>query len=198
MSKKIQFSGKNTRGLKKNSLSHRMLLLTWEALKEIAKTPEDLFELLEGTTTQDIIKKVHGNYWSEKEWEAERALKRLHSSGHIKKKKQDKKIYLTDKGCLEILKHQIKNTNKKWDGKWRIVIFDISEKKKNYRNFLRYILGQLGFKELQRSVWVFPYSIKEKLIKILKVQKLKVEGDVRFLTVEELDQDKDLRKKFDL
>lgn len=195
MTKKLQFSGGSKRGLKKNSLGQRMLLLTWEILKEIAKTPGDL---LEGTTTTDIMKKVHGTYWAEKEWEAIRALRRLESSGHVKKRKQDKKIYLTEKGYLEILKYQTQKSHFKWDGKWRIVIFDIPEEKRNYRNFLRNLLRWFGFKELQKSVWVFPYDVRNDIKKLLKIQKLKIENDIRFLTVEEVDQDSDLKTEFGL
>lgn len=194
MAKKLQFSG----GLKKDSLGHKALLLTWEVLKEIAKTPGELAELLEGTTTSDIIKKAHGTYWAEKEWEAIRALRRLESSGHIKKKKKDKKIYLTEKGYTEILKYQIQENHPQWDDKWRIVIFDIPEEKRNYRDFLRYLLRWLGFKELQKSVWVFPYDVRDKLKELFKIQGLKIENDIRFLTVEEIDQDRDLRARFDL
>jgi len=168
--------------------------LAWEILKEIAKTPG---ELLEGTTTSDIMKKVHGTYWVEKEWEAIRALRRLESSGHIKRKK-DKKIYLTKKGYLEILKYQTQENHPKWDSKWRVVIFDIPEEKRNYRDFLRNLLRWLGFKELQKSVWAFPYDARDKIKELLKVQKLKIEDDIRFLTVEEIDQDSDLRAQFGL
>jgi len=195
MRKKLQFSGCLKRGLKKNSLGKKVLLLIWEVLQEIAKTPG---ELLEGTTTSDIMKKAHGTYWAEKEWEAMRALRRLELSGHIKKKKQDKKIYFTEKGYLEILKYQIQEEHSKWDGKWRIVIFDILEEKRNYRDFLRNLLRWLGFRELQKSVWVFPYDVKDRIKELLKIQKLKIEDDIRFLTVEEIDQDSDLRIQFDL
>jgi len=63
---------------------------------------------------------------------------------------------------------------------------------------LRSLLRWLGFKELQKSVWVFPYDVKNELKKLFKVQKLKIEGDIRFLTVEELDQDNDLKGEFGL
>lgn len=191
MTKKLKFSG----GLNKNSLSRRVFLLTWQALKEVAKTSG---ELLEGTTTSDIVKKFHGTYESEKEWEAIRALRRLESSGYIKKKKKEKKIYLTQKGYLEILKYQIQKEHSKWDGKWRIIIFDVSEDKRNYRDFLRHILRWLGFKKLQKSVWVYPYDVKDKIKELLRIQKLKIEDDIRFLTAEEIDQDEDLRVQFGL
>lgn len=48
-----------------------------------------------------------------------------------------------------------------WDGKWRILIFDIPEKLRRYRDFLRTELSSLGFYQLQKSVWVHPLPIPE-------------------------------------
>jgi CRISPR-associated endonuclease Cas2 len=189
MSKKLQFSG----GLKKNSLSQKMLLIIWKTLKEIAKTPD---ELLEGMTLLDVIQKFHGTYWANKEWEAIRVLRRLESSGHVKEK--DKKIYLTKKGYMEILKYQTQEKYPRWDNRWRIVIFDIPEEKRNYRDFLRNLLRWIGFRELQKSVWVFPYDARDKIKRLLKIQNLRIEDDIRFLTVEKIEQDNDLRAKFGL
>lgn len=49
--------------------------------------------------------------------------------------------------------------SKKWDKKWRIVIFDIEEKQKKTREALRYKLKELGFGMIQESVWVSPYDV---------------------------------------
>lgn len=49
---------------------------------------------------------------------------------------------------------------KKWDNKWRIVMFDIPESHKVRRNSLTQKLKQLGFKQLQRSVWIHPFSCR--------------------------------------
>lgn len=46
-----------------------------------------------------------------------------------------------------------------WDGKWRVVIFDIEEKEKKTRNALRLKLISLGFGELQKSVYVTPLDV---------------------------------------
>ena len=47
---------------------------------------------------------------------------------------------------------------KRWDGKWRILIFDIREKVRRRRDEFVDLL-RLGFK-LQNSVWVFPMNAK--------------------------------------
>ena len=82
----------------------------------------------------------------------------------------------------------------KWDGYWRIIFFDIPEKKRRLRDDLRQILKTLGFKELQRSVWVTPYKIPELLNELLWEEKIK--HYTRFITVKEIDYDRDLKKHF--
>lgn len=48
-----------------------------------------------------------------------------------------------------------------------IVIFDIPEYKKKQRNWLRLNLINLGFMQLQKSVWVGPSPLPEEFIKYL-------------------------------
>lgn len=48
-----------------------------------------------------------------------------------------------------------------WDQKWRIVIFDIPNKKKGNRDIFRNKLKEIGFLCLQESVFVFPFDCKE-------------------------------------
>lgn len=47
---------------------------------------------------------------------------------------------------------------KKWDRKWRLLLFDISENKRIIRDILRGKLKELGFCPFQESVWIYPYS----------------------------------------
>ncbi|KKS87871.1 MAG: hypothetical protein UV62_C0022G0003 [Parcubacteria group bacterium GW2011_GWC1_43_11] len=54
-----------------------------------------------------------------------------------------------------------------WDKKWRLVIFDIPEKKKPAREVLREKLKDLGMKKLQHSIWITPFPC-EKEINLIK------------------------------
>lgn len=49
--------------------------------------------------------------------------------------------------------------NRKWDGKWRIVTFDVEEINKKARNRLRKKLKELGFGMLQKSVFISPHDL---------------------------------------
>jgi len=48
-----------------------------------------------------------------------------------------------------------------WDGKWRVVFFDIPETKRSARVALTRTLRGLDYQLLQRSIWVHPYPSKD-------------------------------------
>ena len=50
-----------------------------------------------------------------------------------------------------------------WDKKWRLVVFDIPEKKKMARESLRMKLKDLGFRKFQHSIWVTPFSCEKEI-----------------------------------
>ncbi len=83
-----------------------------------------------------------------------------------------------------------------WDGKWRMVFFDIPEHKRQYRDYLRKILKLIGFKEFQRSIWIYPFHAPSFLKNLLLKEDLR--GHVRFITTEHIDNDQDLRLHFKL
>jgi len=76
-------------------------------------------------------------------------------------------VKITDNGKKYLKKFDIDNMilNKpnKWDGKWRLVMFDIPEKHKKAREALRYKLKELDFLRLQDSVWVTPYPCDDEI-----------------------------------
>lgn len=62
--------------------------------------------------------------------------------------------------------------NTPWDKKWRIVIYDIEEKSKTVRDHLRRKLIELGFAQLQRSVWVSPHDFLQDIHEFLEFNSL--------------------------
>jgi len=71
-------------------------------------------------------------------------------------------IILTKKGRQRIVKYLFQDGKVpipyKWDGKWRMVIFDIPENLKATRNIVRDLLKRIGFYQLQKSVYVYPHE----------------------------------------
>jgi len=89
---------------------------------------------------------------------------------------------------------KIKREN--WDGKWRIVVFDIPEKIKRGRDALREKLKELGFYELQKSVFVFPYKCQNEIEFVIEFFNLR--KYVRFGTLDSIDNNLHLKKIFKL
>ena len=85
---------------------------------------------------------------------------------------------------------------KKWDRKWRVIIFDIPEKKRKVRDQVRTLFKSAGFYLLQDSVWVYPYDCED-IIALLKTD-LGVGKNILYLIVEELENDRHLREEFNL
>jgi DNA-binding transcriptional regulator PaaX len=74
----------------------------------------------------------------------------------------------------------------KWDGKWRVVLFDIPERYKRGREALRYKLRALGFFPLQKSVFVFPYECHDEIDFVARF--CSVERCVEYFTCDGLSQ----------
>lgn len=109
-----------------------------------------------------------------------KALKRLRENGFVDLiSDQELTLRLTDKGKSEALWTKMKLGDEKWDGKWRLVIWDIPEKRKKVRDLLRYQLKQLGFEKIQNSVW----ASKKDCTALLKeyIKKIGIEDWVKVL-----------------
>lgn len=93
----------------------------------------------------------------------------LKNKGLINIEYQGKQMHisLTKEGKKKAGKYKIDNLEikkpKKWDKKWRVLIFDIKNKDKIKREALRGKIKELGFFQLQKSVWVCPYEFKKEV-----------------------------------
>ena len=85
---------------------------------------------------------------------------------------------------------------KRWDKKWRILIFDIREEKRNLRDKVRKTLTAVGFKRLQDSVWVYPYDCED-FVALLKAD-FKIGKDLLYIIADTVECDDWLRKEFSL
>ena len=125
----------------------------------------------------------------------------LKKRGYIRIKQHKGQIYisLTEKGkkkagWLQIDSLEIKKP-KKWDKKWRIVIFDIIELKKLHREAFRGKLKELGFYPIQKSVWVCPYNCKDE-IKLLRNFFGLSSKDIKLIVAENIEEEKELKEIF--
>ena len=82
------------------------------------------------------------------------ALKRLREGGLIELVSDEKLAYrLTDKGREKAVLASFSQEDEEWDGKWRLIMFDVPEKRRSARDVLRRKLKDWGFVHFQQSVW---------------------------------------------
>jgi hypothetical protein len=110
------------------------------------------------------------------------------------------KLRLTLKGekvlrGFELKEYQIQKP-RRWDTKWRVLIFDIPESRKSLRDKIRQTLQMVGFLRLQDSVWLYPYDCED-LIVLLKAD-FKIGKDLLYMIVESLEYDAPYRRHFNL
>lgn len=81
-----------------------------------------------------------------------------------------------------------------WDKKWRLVFYDIPEKYKSGRDAIAVKLRELGFYQLQRSVWVLPLPCRDIVEKV--AVHYKVDKYVSLIEANKIDNQKRLIEKF--
>ncbi len=128
-----------------------------------------------------------------------RIMRSLEERGWLKVYKEGKsKLYsLTEQGKLEALflkAHLPEKEN--WDGKWRMLIFDIPEDARPERNKLRRLLKTNGFKQIQKSVFINPYPLNSEAISYL--QQIGLDKFIRIFRIDKADNENSLKKLFDL
>ena len=152
-----------------------------------------------------IFSQLAGNAQSRKRLKvrSSQALIRLTRKGlaRIVVRKGFQEIELTEKGqdvVLEILtKTYSIPVPLRWDGKWRVIAFDVREERKKLRPVLRQMLRGAGFVLLQDSVWIHPYPCDE-FVLLLKSHLQGKPRELLHLTVEAFETDSFLRKHFNL
>lgn len=109
-------------------------------------------------------------------------------------------IEITEKGKKRLFQYDYEelkiNIPKKWDKLWRVVIFDIPEKRKKARDAINIKLQELGFRSIQKSTFIFPYKCKNEIDFV--AEHLFIRKYVNYLLVKEIENEKELKKIFDL
>lgn len=129
-------------------------------------------------------------------------LKVLHKQKMVRIYEKDGKyvVQLTKKGRRKLIQYKLEEIEipkqEKWDGRWRIVTYDIPKEKKSARDALRKTIKNLGFYELQKSVYLFPYPCTEAIEFIRELYQ--VGENVTLLTVGYLENEELFKEYFDL
>lgn len=165
----------------------------WDLYNFIEKI-DDTFSLFYPRTMKEVwfpdVYKLRRRYEKEDaKTQFSQFVNYLKKQGYIKIKslEQKKAVMLTKKGAEKVLKVKLKMKEKKRrpDGKWQMVIFDIPEKKRDFRDIFRENLQILGYKMLQRSVWVCPYDVLKETEALIR--KYSLHPYVKLFLIEEIE-----------
>ena len=182
-----------SRGLGKNQQKLLLLLMGGLTLS-LSRNPRQYFRTL----------KAIGKGYAEIERQAlKNAITDLYKSKILEQKENTDgslTIVLTENGKRKALTYQIDEMKikkaQKWDKRWRIVLFDIPEKKKKIREAIRHHLKNLDFFEYQKSVFVQPYDCKNEIEYIIEFYNIR--KYVRFIMADSLDNELHLINHFKL
>lgn len=156
------------------------------AIKEIIKTLKEVKNL---KVEEEKIKK---------------SLKSLEKKEIINLEEKGNEIFvrLKDKNNLIVIKYStkalldFKKKEKKWNGKWFLVFFDVPEIQRNKRNYLRKFLIDIGFYRYQQSIYIFPYECEKEIILIKKI----VEGAkyMKYIVADKIEDESIIKTFFKL
>ena len=177
------------------------LNMTKEILKALAMGIGIVLALSSPQGTRRFLKGV-SEEWNQRS--TKRALERL----------REKKLvgfHETNDGAIDVLitqegRRMVKEWNletlkiekpRRWDDRWRVVAFDIAEKRKRAREAMRGMLKQLGFYQLQKSVFVHPYSCEAE-IELIKKNFHIPDQEVLYFSTDIIPREVFLKNKFSL
>jgi DNA-binding transcriptional regulator PaaX len=100
-----------------------------------------------------------------------RSLRRMEKQNLFKAKNKSGDLYnLTKEGIKKLAEFRLKNnfnTSKEWDGFWRVIIFDIPEEMRLFRNVFRRKMKSFNFFPLQKSVFVYPFACEREIYDLI-------------------------------
>lgn len=109
-------------------------------------------------------------------------------------------VTMTEEGKRKLLRYDFNTLAiprpRRWDGRWRLVAFDIPEKKKLAREALRHKLKELGFLLIQKSLWVHPFACSNEINFISET--FQISPYLWLIEASRLDHEEYLKKKFSL
>jgi DNA-binding transcriptional regulator PaaX len=102
-----------------------------------------------------------------------RSLRQLERRGLIRAttRSGERTVMLTAAGRTQLAYWQLparhRRTPRRWDGRWRLVCFDVPDTERTARRVLRQKLCEFGFLQVQKSVYIYPYECND-IVSILQ------------------------------
>lgn len=130
---------------------------------------------------------------SKERYAISRSIKNMIDSGlaEVLSSEQNDYLRITPEGKQKLYRDELGSTtapmSATWDGKWRLVILDLSEDRKSEREALRYLLKKAGFICAKNSVWVSPFPFEHFFANIKK--DLGLTTELMIITTDEIDEE---------
>ncbi|MEK7163431.1 MAG: CRISPR-associated endonuclease Cas2 [Patescibacteria group bacterium] len=174
------------------------------SVKMVLKYVSDNLEILFPQTKKNLMRLKYGHL---PDWEnylpasVYLAADRLERRGFVEKTSTSDGIIvkITDAGKKQILKYDLLKLappKGKWDGKWRLVFFDIAEIERGKRDRLRIFLRQLGMEQMQESVFISPFNVFDQLKYLREI--LDVPHGVKLAELAWVENERELKEIFEL
>ena len=131
-----------------------------------------------------------------------RTLERLHEQKLVEIQETEKEavVKITRAGRERVLRYALDEMEIEepatWDGKWRLIIYDVPVKKRYFQDLFRKAIKKLGLYQLQKSVFLTPYPCDGQ-IEFLR-EYFQVGGEVLYMIVERFENDGVYKKYFGL
>ena len=180
---------------KKETLS-RLVLKALVFANEVYEALDDLTPVaMKRVSLQRKIQHFAGKNIKTRSYQIKRTIERLEDKGLIVI--DGDFVHLSrsglERGLFENIDHFIKKP-KRWDKLWRVIIFDIPVEKNKARASLRRKFQELGFYQIQKSVFVYPYPCEEEIMFISKF--FGVEKFVEIILAKKLGEKEEKIKSF--
>lgn len=180
---------------KRNQLSYKILKIIGFGV--LVTAGSILAPTLPYALLRAFVKKKLGSKYTDKQINS--SVKYLKRKKLIAFKSRQNKIIISKPGKRHLAKLNIDKITipqQSWDGRWRLLTFDIPEPKRKARRVFREKLKNLDFFHFQRSVFVFPYRCKDEINNIAET--LNIQDHIHILVCDRFTGDRQLVKKFKL
>lgn len=159
------------------------------------KSASILLPLVEKSPSWDDWRQYNVSY-------LKRTLKRLEQQKQIEIVVQNGKQYiqLSKNGKRKILRYSLElltiEKPKRWDGKWRLILYDIPSTDRRLSEFIRETLKNLGCYQIQKSIYLFPYPCFDQIEFLREFHCLG--NKIQYMIVEQIENDSAYKTYFGL
>ena len=134
-------------------------------------------------------------------WRLKQVLKRMRQQKLVEITGKDgvQIVKISDNGKKKLLNYSLDEMmihEKNWDGKWRIIIYDIFSGKSQERELFRKTLKRMKFHRLQKSVYLTPFPCKDEIEYLRQI--CGVGNEVIMLTVSGIENEHAYKEYFGL